>query len=154
MSWSFILLLVLVSLTTQAIHALIYRTPSKPVAATPDPIEVEARRLAEIEVEELCRLLEGNFEPIENNNQFSVPVSELNLMHQIGQHLTSPIEQMNGAASVVPIMMQGPARELANFRCLCTGCGEWHNDPASHVHVYNAMGDVVFSYLENRNKYA
>lgn len=97
----------------------------------PNPIEIEARRLAEIEIEELCRLIEGNLEPIEDIKQ-------------------RPLRSVS-YSEPVPIMPSGVTWVPEYF---CLGCNQRHNDVADHIHVYNMDGSLAYSFLENGKGYA
>lgn len=116
-------------------------------AREPDPIEIEARRLAEIEVEELCRLTMGDLEPVKPRDTFGGLSPRVTSVQRDGCSYSF-------SANARPLAPTIQGNYLQSF---CIGCGEWERNGDPHIHVYDNMGRAVGCApvpLQNRTRYA
>lgn len=122
----------------------------------PDPIELEARHLAEIEVEELCRLIMGDLEPVKRarvmiDGPDVTPEQRRDFLYGLPERTTSVTRDglmtyVSDARAATPLVLVGRHDEIKNVTWLgesfCLGCYEWTKEP--HCHQFNMMGECAF----------
>jgi hypothetical protein len=105
--------------------------------AVPDPIEIEARRLAEIEIEEFCALIEGNLEPVKTVVVNDAGWNSEQRRDYLKDHGRDSLEDLRR-------LLTTPVESILDSYCLGCGKGTAWNDP--HTHVFNMMGEAVGCY--------
>lgn len=147
---------------TRLLTGMGYKPPVEP-----DPIEIEARRLAEIEINEWCdhwdELL--GLTPVKPKVLVDAgvtvnpapPTAREYWENQIVASISLPKEQM----SVMPLVLTGKPDDIHTVTwtgdSFCLGCNKWTDKDECHVHVFNNAGEVVGHVpplLDNRTRLA